>query len=371
MTKARKIPLGFGEAAPWFRAPALDGAENYAFDSAAGRPIMMLFFGTASNPACAAALLRVQAKRALFDDRRASFFGVTVDPRDAAEKRIRPQLPGIRFFLDYDNAVSRAYGAVPDGEGGRYRPHWLLLDQTLRVAGQFPLAEGEAALAAFAELAAAPPAPDWAPVAMVPNVLEPDLCRRLIDLYEANGGEESGFMREVDGMTRLLLDPRMKVRRDYMIEDQDLARQLNLRLIHRLVPMVRRSFQFEATRVERLLVGCYEAETGGHFRPHRDNTTRGTAHRRFAVTINLNAGEYEGGDLRFPEFGRRTYRAPTGGAVVFSCSLLHQAMPVTEGRRFAFLPFLYDEEGANLREQNARYLEGELTNYRASNDVTI
>ena len=75
--------------------------------------------------------------------------------------------------------------------------------------------------------------------------------------------------------------------------------------------------------------------------------------------------------MRFPEFGPRTYRAPTGGAVVFSCSLLHQAMPVTEGRRFAFLPFLYDEEGAKLREQNARYLEGGLANYRASNDVTI
>ena len=36
--------------------------------------------------------------------------------------------------------------------------------------------------------------------------------------------------------------------------------------------------------------------------------------RRFAVTINLNSEEYEGGDLMFPEFGRAVYRAPTGGA---------------------------------------------------------
>ncbi len=241
----------------------------------------------------------------------------------------------------------------------------------MRVAGQYPLSESEAALAAFEAMVRTPPAPDWAPAVMVPNVLEPDLCRRLIDLYEADGGEDSGFMRDVDGMTRLLLDPRMKIRRDYMIEDGDLARQLNLRLMHRLVPMVRRAFQFEATRVERLIVGCYEAETGGHFRPHRDNTTKGTAHRRFAVTINLNAEEYEGGDLCFPEFGPRTYRAPTGGAVAFSCSLLHQAMPVTKGRRFAFLPFLYDEEGAKLREANAKFLEGDLANYRAENDVVV
>lgn len=371
MTKTRQLPLGLGEAAPWFRAPALDGAENYAFDAAAGQPVLMLFFGSARDPACAAALARVQERRALFDDKSAAFFGITVDPSDAAERRIGQQLPGIRFFLDYDGAVSRLYGAAPDELGDRYQAHWLLLDRALRVAGQYALTEGEAALAAFASLAAAPPAPDWAPAVMVPNILEPDLCRRLIDLYEADGGADSGFMRDVGGKTKLLLDPRMKVRRDYLIEDVELARNLNLRIMHRLVPMVSRAFQFKATRVERLIVGCYEAESGGHFRPHRDNTTRGTAHRRFAVTINLNAEDYEGGDLRFPEFGPRTYRAPTGGAVAFSCSLLHQAMPVTKGRRFAFLPFLYDEEGAKIREENAKFLEGELANYRADKDVVV
>jgi predicted 2-oxoglutarate/Fe(II)-dependent dioxygenase YbiX len=197
------------------------------------------------------------------------------------------------------------------------------------------------------------------------------MCRRLIDVYEASGGEESGFMRDVGGKTRLMLDPQHKVRRDHLIEDPALARELNLRIIHRLLPMVRRAFSFEATRVERLLVGCYEAETGGHFRAHRDNTTKGTAHRRFAVTINLNAEEYEGGDLRFPEFGPRLYRATTGGAIVFGCSLLHEAMPVTKGRRFAFLPFLYDEAGAVLRERNAGFLEGDGALYRADKDVKV
>jgi len=82
------------------------------------------------------------------------------------------------------------------------------------------------------------------------------------------------------------------------------------------------------------------------FFAHRDNTTKGAAHRRFAVTINLNAEQYEGDDLRFPEFGFRTYRAPTGRA---SCSLLHEALPVTGGKRYAFLPFLYDEAAAKVR----------------------
>lgn len=368
MTAARRAPLGAGEAAPWFHAPVLGGSDRYAFDTAAGRPVLMLFFGTAANPASAAALAAVQARRALFDDVRAAFYGITVDPADSQQRRIRPQLPGIRFFLDHDGAVSRAFGAV--AEAG-YLGHWLLLDRTLRVAARFALADGVAALDAFETLARAPAPQDWAPAILVPDVLEPEMCRRLIGLYEADGGEESGFMRDEGGMTRLILDPRHKVRRDYLVEDPELARQLNLRIIQRLLPMVRRAFMFEATRVERLLVGCYEAETGGHFRPHRDNTSKGTAHRRFAVTINLNAEDYEGGDLRFPEYGDRTYRAPTGGAVVFSCALLHQAMPVAKGRRFAFLPFLYDEAGAKLREENARFLEGELANYRASNDVVV
>ena len=371
MTATRKSPLGLGEAAPWFSCVTLGSSDPYAFDTAAGRPVLLLFFGSAANEATQAALAALQARRDLFDDEHAAFFGISVDPSDAAGKRIRRQLPGIRFFLDYDRKVSQAYGAADAPPATGYRGHWLVLDRTLRVRGVFPLTGSAAALDALARLVATPPMPDWAPVIAVPDVLEPAICRRLIDLYEANGGEESGFMRDVGGMTKLLVDPHHKVRRDCLVEDPELARELNLRLIHRLLPMVKRVFQFSATRVERLLVGCYEAETGGHFRAHRDDTSKGTAHRRFAVTINLNAAEYEGGDLMFPEYGPRTYRAPTGAAIVFSCSLLHQAMPVTKGRRFALLPFLYDDMGAKLREENARFMEGELANYRADNDIVV
>jgi predicted 2-oxoglutarate/Fe(II)-dependent dioxygenase YbiX len=202
-------------------------------------------------------------------------------------------------------------------------------------------------------------------VLLVPNVLEGDLCRRLIALYAAQGGEPSGFMLEVDGKTVLLTDPEHKQRRDCAVEDPALRRLLLERVKAALVRIVRRAFQFEATRMERYLIGCYDSGTGGHFRPHRDNTTSGTAHRRFAVSINLNAGGYDGGDLRFPEYGPRTYRPPTGGAVVFSCSLLHEATAVTRGTRYAFLPFLYDDAAAKLREANNPHLGEGLGEYRA------
>jgi predicted 2-oxoglutarate/Fe(II)-dependent dioxygenase YbiX len=122
------------------------------------------------------------------------------------------------------------------------------------------------------------------------------------------------------------------------------------------VPEIQKAFQFRVSRIERHMVACYSAADGGHFRAHRDNTTKGTAHRRFAVSLNLNTGEYEGGKLRFPEFGRHLYEAPAGGAVVFSCSLLHEATAVTSGQRYAYLPFLYDDAAAKVREANLQFV---------------
>lgn len=356
-----RSPLMTGDHAPWFRAPALSGSPDYAFDTAAGRFIVLLFMGTAAEPAVAEALRAVERHRGWFDDARACFFGVTTDPTDAGEGRIAQALPGVRYFLDYSGEISRTYGALVDN---RYLPHWLLLEPTLQVAASFPLAASEGLFTLLQERLSAPaPQESLAPVLRVPHVLPADLCRRLVDGYEADGGEDSGFMREVDGRTVLQVDPQHKRRRDWIIADEKLRDHLNARINRMLVPAIERAFQFRATRIERHIVACYEAGAG-HFRPHRDNTTKGTAHRRFAVTINLNDG-YDGGDLRFPEFGARTYRAPLGGAVVFSCSLLHEATPVTSGKRYAFLPFLYDEAGAKLREQNSRFLADGLGSYKA------
>jgi predicted 2-oxoglutarate/Fe(II)-dependent dioxygenase YbiX len=344
---------------PWFRAKAIGGSDNYVFDTVAGRYLLMAFLGRVSDPEAAEALRCVERHRALFDDVRACFFGVTSDPEDASAGRVAQQLPGIRFFLDPAGALAGLFGAAP-GEAGERR-HWLLVDPLLRAVAAFPLEAGEAAVAALGKVMAHMPLADWAPVLMVANIFEPALCERLVAHYQETGGEPSGFMREVGGKTTLVTDPHHKMRRDREVDDETLCAVLRDRIRSK---MVRRTFQFEATRMERYIVGCYEAGAG-HFRPHRDNTTKGTAHRRFAVTINLNAGDYEGGDLRFPEFGARTYRAPTGGAIVFSCSLLHEATPVTKGTRYAFLPFLYDDAAAKQREANNPHLDEGIGAYKA------
>lgn len=351
-----------GSPAPWFKAAVLDGNPEYTFHTVAGRVTLLFFIGSARGAAVRDALDQLLAAADLFDDRDCCLFVVTNDPDDVARGRVRTALPGIRVILDYDRAISVAYGACREAADD-YDPYVMVLDRQLRVAGRFLLPRAQESLALVERLLGEAAADDWAPVLSVPRVLDPTTCRRLIELYDADGGNDSGFMREVDGKTVQMIDYGHKRRSDYTITDDALCGALRARIGHCVRPAIHRAFNFDATRMERYIVACYEASVGGHFRPHRDNTTKGTAHRRFAVTINLN-GDFDGGELRFPEFGSRTYRAPPGGAVVFGCGLLHEATPVTRGRRYAFLPFLYDDAAAAQREANNKYLGEGVGDYR-------
>ncbi len=112
----------------------------------------------------------------------------------------------------------------------------------------------------------------------------------------------------------------MKRRQDFHIHDPAIREMIRVRVVQRLVPMIERFYQYRPTRMDRYLVSCYDASLGGHFYRHRDNVNAGARHRRFAVSINLNTG-YQGCELIFPEFGRRRYKAPYGGAIVFSTGI--------------------------------------------------
>jgi predicted 2-oxoglutarate/Fe(II)-dependent dioxygenase YbiX len=193
--------------------------------------------------------------------------------------------------------------------------------------------------------------PLTAPVLIVPRVLDFTLCDFLVQFYDKLGGKESGFLLDSAGQTATVVDHKLKRRNDLTVVHPELREAIRSQIVRRLVPAVDRFFQFAATRMDRYIVACYDSALGGHFHRHRDNVNAGAQHRRFAVTINLN-NDYDGCDLVFPEFGRRSYRAPHGGAVVFSCGALHQVTPVTRGRRYAFLAFLYGEADAALREKN-------------------
>jgi predicted 2-oxoglutarate/Fe(II)-dependent dioxygenase YbiX len=329
------MSFAIGQTATWFIAPTPSNPE-FTFDSAAGRFVLMLFLPT--DPATQGAALRaLAAHQGLYDDVRVSAFVVLRDPAQVQGAR---DMRGLRWVFDAPGRISDRYGP---------EPHWLLLDPALRVIAREPI---EGAEAMFRHVAALPAPNDHAgvtlhaPVLIAPRIFEPELCQALIERHQADGGAFTGVMRDQGDRTVAVMDE-LKKRRDIWVDDPELQQAIRERLERRLFPLIKMAFAFNATHIERYLVSCYDAADQAVFRPHRDNTTQGTAHRRFACSLNLNA-DFEGGDLRFAEFGSATYRPPVGGAAVFSCSLMHEALPVTQGRRYAFLPFFYDEAGAQV-----------------------
>jgi predicted 2-oxoglutarate/Fe(II)-dependent dioxygenase YbiX/peroxiredoxin len=346
-------PPDFGELAPLFVAPT-DGIAAYNFGLAGGRWIVLMVFGSLGKESSLEAYKTAMSRRELFDDRNAAFFGVSVDRADPAVRGLRNDTPGVRFFWDFDLQVSRLYGLV---NGQSLLPAIFLIDPMLRIVAAEPLEATEAVMARLAaELKAsaelAPEAKPFAPILLVPRVFEPEFCAELIAYFQREGGEPSGFATEVDGQTVTRMNPQLKRRTDVMIQDEALLGAVRRRLTERLLPVIERVWGWRATEIERDLICCYSAEDEGFFSAHRDDATAGTAHRRFAVSLNLNSEDYEGGELHFPEFGRRTYKPATGAAAVFGCTLLHAAGPVTRGLRYTLVPFLYDEAGARLRDAN-------------------
>jgi predicted 2-oxoglutarate/Fe(II)-dependent dioxygenase YbiX/peroxiredoxin len=356
----RAAPLQPGDRMPHFTGRTAANPQ-FRVDSVAGRWIVVGILGSLAAEDAQARLRAVIAADDLFDDTRACLFLATQDPGDERARRLADRLPGRRVLWDDTAAVARLFGTLDaaPGAGPRVLPAWFVIDPGLTVRATIPFQpDGSDAALLLARLRALPPPDGWmgfdmpAPVLILPDVFEPAFCDRLVALYEATGGEVSGFMRDRGGQTVAVHDPSFKVRRDVLLSDPELIRATQARIHRRVVPQIERVHFFRATRMERYLVACYDSAEGGHFRPHRDNTTLGTAHRRFAVSINLT-DDFEGGAVSFPEYNPRGYKAPRGAAVVFSCALLHAVGPVTAGRRYAFLPFLYDDEAARLRERNA------------------
>jgi predicted 2-oxoglutarate/Fe(II)-dependent dioxygenase YbiX/peroxiredoxin len=354
--------LSIGEPAPWFRARTA-GNPRFAFSSMGGRYVVLCFLGSLSEAQSTQLLSAMAQHRNVFNNMQVATFAVSDNPEDEEAALAHEALDDKRIFWDFDRAVGRQFGVYQGGAAARKLIY--VLDVRLRVLGLLSLDDGVEPCVArlldqLPKLAAAGHSASeglHAPVLVVPRVFSPGLCRRLMDRYEQHGGEASGFMRDVDGKTMLVSDAAHKRRRDCMVQDPELQHACLRSMALRLLPQVNNAFQFQATRLERHLVACYDAQEQGHFRRHRDNTTPGTAHRRFAVSLFLNTGEYEGGALHFPEYGPKLFSAPPGGAVVFSCALLHEAKPVTRGKRYMYLPFLFDDAAAEVLVRNRHTLE--------------
>lgn len=272
---------------------------------------------------------------------------------------------GLRCAFDPDGTAAQAFGALPEtvGAGAMAPPVLYVFDPMSRLLKVIFVTRPEAMAVLHDSLRALPPParatgrPLQAPVLYLPRVFSQSLCHRLIAAHQQDSRALTGVMQHVNGKTVGIMDPQFKRRRDHLIEDRALIQQIQTRIRRAVLPELAKAFGFYATRMERYLVGCYSDHDAGHFAAHRDNTTPATAHRRFAVSINLNE-DFEGGDVSFPEFSPDGFKAATGAAVVFGCGLMHRVAPVTRGVRFAFLPFVYDEAAAQVRQANQHSLAG-------------
>jgi peroxiredoxin len=355
-----------GDPVPWFGAPLItEGAFN--LQVAAGRWIVLSFLGSPANPRVKEELSALLRDRALFDEDRLVFYGVLTAPPEDRAHYAELSTAAISFIADYDGAISRRYGAAD-------QPRTIVLDPMLRAVADIPWDYPSGHAQSICGVLRSLPAVDdsagvplTAPVLIVPRIFDFQLCEFLIGFYDKLGGTDSGFLLDSAGKTATVVDYRLKRRNDLLLAAPQLRDTIRTQIVRRLLPEVGRFFQFQATRMDRYIVACYDSALGGHFYRHRDNVNAGAQHRRFAVTINLNS-DYDGCDLVFPEFGRRSYRAPHGGAVVFSCGALHQVTPITRGRRYAFLAFLYGEADAALRESNNAMLHQGEARYSGISD---
>jgi peroxiredoxin/predicted 2-oxoglutarate/Fe(II)-dependent dioxygenase YbiX len=335
-------PVIAGDIAPRCVLPALDSAEVDLYsDEITGNPIVMVFCPKFTSPV-REALGGFRGRLEQFAGAGARLFAVTLERAIAAKAQAIP----FPVLLDKNERVFRDFGV-----NRHHLPTTVLLrpnHHVLAIIKGPSETQAPEALALVQQITAerrpllmAP----HAPVLIIPDVLSQEDCRYLITVFETRGRV---FLELGPGIDYVGTDYKMRVpehgrhdRIDHWIVENDTSALLDHRLVNRVIPEIAKAFHYKITRNERMRIGCYEGSRGGKLHGHRDNFDPSTAYRRFAMSVNLNTGEFEGGELRFPEYGDQRYRPVTGSAIVFSSSLLHEALHVTSGRRFVLLAFLF------------------------------
>ena len=327
-----------GDRAPLFILNDQDDREIRLYSQATGGPIALIFIRSPDMESAKDHFDALSSQAAVISDTGARLF-VIANQAFMADR--------ITILDDQAGATADEYGILGPITG-------FLLDSNLRVVVRIEASVPEtvAALARAVknfpatETAAAAP---QAPVLLIPRVFDRDYCNALIDYFEAEGGEEGNTVRVIDD--EIVRQPNFaaKRRRDLSITDNTMIAALGELMGRRVLRELFRAFQAKMSFVEEFKLGCYESEDGGFFRAHRDNTTPATRHRKFAMTLNLNSEAYDGGELRFPEFGNALYKPATGEAIIFSCTLMHEVLPMISGRRYTLLAFFHDEEAEDSR----------------------
>jgi peroxiredoxin/predicted 2-oxoglutarate/Fe(II)-dependent dioxygenase YbiX len=360
-------PLGLLDFLPDFKLMDQRHHLSVLSTQALGKAIVLAFVPDASKPGCLASLKALAARWSALDAL-AHLFVITSQTPEANGRAASLNSLPFPLLADQQGQVAAGFAIAHNRPGGtdflgsgafsvvvadsnrRIRRIDRAVDDAGYADGLLGYLEGLGA-----QQEAAKEMTGFAPVLVVPDVLEPAFCEQLIATHAAEN-TPSGVMRDAGEGGAEVFDSDLKNRRDHFVADAALFNEIKWRIGRRVLPEIYKAFHYRITGVEEFKVVRYDAADGGYFRPHRDNNTLAGAHRRFAMTLNLNTGDYEGGYLRFPEYGPHLYRPQRGAAVLFSCSLLHEAMPVTVGSRYVLLSFLYgdDAKAAPVPAQTAQ-----------------
>lgn len=325
-------PLEIGDIAPRFTLPRKNGEDPFdsQADTVAGKPMILAIAPDAATAPASHLLPSAD------DIQAAGAHAIAMTRRGGAPAALIDEGGQASAFF----AGGKAAGTVVIGRNG----HVLAL---FRDEPETQISRALSLVQALAVEAQPKPAERQAPVLIVPNVLTPADCKRLMTVYNMDGNV---FVEPGHGVQNQKSDYKMRIpeygrkdRIDHWVVNQKTQALINDRLQRRLFPEIYKAFHYRITRHERYRIGCYEGKRGGELHGHRDNVQPNVAHRRFACSINLNAEDFEGGALSFPEFGAHRFSPATGEAVVFSSSLLHEPLHVIKGRRLVLLAFLFGE----------------------------
>ena len=311
--------LDVGDRAPFVHAP--DHVGNHAstgIDRLAGKPILLLFCPWLDET-CLDAFRSLATEAALFAISRQG-----IEANAAAHDRL--SLP-FAILADTRADIFKGYGVDPLPAAPSAT--LFVLDSGHRVARLLdrmePAAMAAVALAELRRLADARPAATLQahpPVLALPRMLSLEDCaflaavwRRDVPEYPTDGFANAGTKQEA-GDFKVVHDGGYGRAVEYIVQDEALQRFIDGRLRRRLLPEIRKAFQAGGLQREGYRIAGNEARAGGYLNPHRDNSTPTNARRRFTMTVNLNAGEYQGGELRFREYGEQLCAVERGTAIV-------------------------------------------------------
>ena len=343
---ARPSGVTVGDIAPRFALPDGQGGRVDPYsDDLAGKPTVIVFCPNVSTPGMRALLASIQDIHAKLAERGAQVLAVTRGTT-MINADLSAQLGlGFPVLADPAGESFRLYGVTDDES-----PATFLLgpNQHLRLAlrgdGTGHAAQVLKCVTLMAEARRSEVMDPHPPVLVVADVLSRADCQRLMTVFAMEGNvwvePGHGEKGQREDYKMRVADYGRQDRIDHWVMNPGTQNFIVSRLQARMLPEIRKAFQYRVTKFEPFRIACYEGARGGEAHGHRDNSAPLVAHRRFAVSINLNTEEFEGGELRFPEFGDQRYRPATGAAIAFSSSLLHEALPVTHGRRFVVLAFL-------------------------------